>query len=364
MRNLWFAVLFISLGAAGQTAVTATITDSDSQTWNNGSWTATLVSPSGPAHGCTTATTVSGTMSGSGVLTGSLCDNSLVGPSGSTWRFTICPHASASCSQVSTPVSGATQNISSVLSGGVTAPRFAASFGAYGYADVEVATIPPPGATYYNVTTPAFRQWSGSAWATVGGAGGGCTAVGGAGTVQAATGTAGACQATTATDTGTTFTIVEPLSISGNTNAGFVSTIANGSTGTAAYVNLQLTDGITGSTFDWFVIGSGFTPSGIFTPSTAIFFADSSLTGGVGIYTGAAAPLNLGTNSVTGLTIDGTSHLTTILGGSLVGTLPIPGVDTPTPTASQAVCIKAAGPPISLGTCSTVVGAGGACTCS
>lgn len=171
MKNLWFAVLFISLGASGQTAITAQITDSDSQTWNAGTWTASLVSPSGPPQGCTTATTVSGTMSGSGVLTGSLCDNSLVGPSGSTWRFTICPHASANCSQVSTAVSGSTENLSSVLSAGVTAPRFAAAFGAFGYADVEVATIPPPGATYYNVTTPAFRQWNGSAWVTVGGGG-------------------------------------------------------------------------------------------------------------------------------------------------------------------------------------------------
>jgi hypothetical protein len=182
MKTRFLALLLaFPLPALAQTAVTAQITDSDSQTWNNGSWTATLVSPSGPPQGCTTATTVSGTMSGSGVLTGSLCDNSLVGPSGSTWRFTICPNASARCSQVSTAVSGSTENLSSLLSAGVTAPRFAASFGAYGYADVEVTPNPPPGATYYNVTTPAFRQWSGSAWAAVGGGGGGT--VGGSGTI-------------------------------------------------------------------------------------------------------------------------------------------------------------------------------------
>jgi hypothetical protein len=164
--------LLVSVGAFAQTAVTATITDSDSQTWNNGTWTASLVSPSGPPQGCTTATTVAGTMSGSGVITGSLCDNSLVGPSGSTWRFTICPNASANCSQVSTAVSGSTQNLSSVLSAGVTAPRFPATFGAHGYLDVEVSPTPQPGMTYYNVTTPAFRQWTGSAWASVGGGGG------------------------------------------------------------------------------------------------------------------------------------------------------------------------------------------------
>lgn len=231
MRRLYL-FLFLGLSASlhAQTSVTATITDSDSQTWNNGTWTASLVSPSGPPQGCTTATTVSGTMSGSGVITGSLCDNSLVGPSGSTWRFTICPNASAACSQVSTAVTGATQNLSSVLSAGVTAPRFTASFGAHGYLDVEVLPAPPAGGTYYNVTTPAFRQWTGSAWATLGsgssfitsltttGSSGaatvaagvlnipvyatGCIAIGTVGTVQAATGSGGLCQGTSITEPG------------------------------------------------------------------------------------------------------------------------------------------------------------------
>ena len=37
---------------------------------------------------------------------------------------------------------------------------------------------------------------------------------------------------------------------------------------------------------------------------------------------------------------------------------------TGTPTVGQAACIKAAGPPVVIGFCSTVVGAGGACTCN
>lgn len=205
MRRLClFLFLGFSASLHAQTAITAQITDSDSQTWNNGTWTASLVSPSGPPQGCTTATTVSGTMSSSGVITGSLCDNSLVGPSGSTWRFTICPNASAACSQVSTAVTGATQNLSTVLSAGATAPRFTASFGAHGYLDAEVLPAPPAGGTYYNVTTPAFRQWTGSAWATVGGGGGtgNCSAIGTVGTVQAATGSGGLCQGTSITEPG------------------------------------------------------------------------------------------------------------------------------------------------------------------
>jgi hypothetical protein len=39
-------------------------------------------------------------------------------------------------------------------------------------------------------------------------------------------------------------------------------------------------------------------------------------------------------------------------------------VTTATPTVGQAACVKAAGPPVVIGYCSTVVGAGGACTCN
>jgi hypothetical protein len=37
---------------------------------------------------------------------------------------------------------------------------------------------------------------------------------------------------------------------------------------------------------------------------------------------------------------------------------------TGTPTVGQAACIYAAGPPVVIGKCTSVVGAGGACTCA
>jgi hypothetical protein len=43
---------------------------------------------------------------------------------------------------------------------------------------------------------------------------------------------------------------------------------------------------------------------------------------------------------------------------------PIATVDTGSPTVGQAACIKSAGPPIQIGTCSTAVGSSGACTCN
>jgi hypothetical protein len=46
-----------------------------------------------------------------------------------------------------------------------------------------------------------------------------------------------------------------------------------------------------------------------------------------------------------------------------IGTAPVP-VTTASPTVGQAACIKSTGPPIVLGTCSTVVSSSGACTCN
>lgn len=342
MKRLLAFVLFLPLGALGQTAITATISDSDSIAWANGTWAATLVSPSGPPQGCTTATTVSGTMSGSGVITGSLCDNSLVGPSGSTWRFTLCPNASATCSQVSTAVSGATQNISSVLSAGVTAPRFAASFGAHGYADVEVLPSPPLGATYYNVTTPAFRQWTAGGWASIGGGGGGgCTAIGTVGVVQAASGTAGACEATPLVFDGTNLTSGNANIISNNNIgaiAGKLQLYANGGFSVITF-NGDLT-GI-GSLVNEYIAAGG---SG----DPAMYF-DTLATGNFNFRTPVAGVI---TNS---LSITPTAVVTS------AGVLP--SID-PAITVGQSVCVKAAGPPLVIGKCTSVVGAGGACTCT
>jgi hypothetical protein len=55
------------------------------------------------------------------------------------------------------------------------------------------------------------------------------------------------------------------------------------------------------------------------------------------------------------------------IAGSTVGPYSIaytPTITTGTPTVNQTACIKAAGPPVVIGYCSTVVGAGGACTCN
>src|ERR1017187_4439242 len=96
-------VLYLSVGwvAFGQfTSVTATITDTDGQTWNNGFWSATLYNPfpaNPPSYNGVPLTTsqinLSGTMSSSGVLTGTFSDNSLIAPTGTQWNITLCPNA-------------------------------------------------------------------------------------------------------------------------------------------------------------------------------------------------------------------------------------------------------------------------------
>jgi hypothetical protein len=58
-----------------------------------------------------------------------------------------------------------------------------------------------------------------------------------------------------------------------------------------------------------------------------------------------------------------TSGVLTVATSGTIANFPIPVVDNNTPTVGQVACIKAVGPPIQLGTCSTTP-TGGACTCN
>lgn len=184
--SLWLCVGFTAFGQF--TSVTATITDSDSQTWNNGHWSATLYNPfptNAPSINGTPLTNnqlnLSGSMNGSGTFTQSMADNSQVAPTGTQWVFTICPNASAQCSVVQTAVSGGSEDISSNLSSGLSQLRFPASPTAYGYLDSEISPTPRPGGGYFNVATLFTRVWTGFAWQNIGGSSGMTWPAGGAG---------------------------------------------------------------------------------------------------------------------------------------------------------------------------------------
>ena len=73
----------------------------------------------------------------------------------------------------------------------------------------------------------------------------------------------------------------------------------------------------------------------------------------------AAANLSNGTTGSGAVVLAASPTLTGVITN---GTNTVPNVGAP--TVGQAACIKAAGPPVVIGYCSTVVSAGGACTCN
>jgi hypothetical protein len=168
-------MLLLPLPLFGQTtAVTATITDSDATAWANGTFTVTFV-PNPTFSGqyqfngapMTTANKgpYQGVMNGSGAMAVTLPDNSFIAPSGTQWLFRLCPNASAVCTQITLPVTGASLNLTATFSAQVIPPRFAATGpGSYGYSDVEINVIPVPGGSYYSVTSNCTRVWSGSSF--------------------------------------------------------------------------------------------------------------------------------------------------------------------------------------------------------
>jgi hypothetical protein len=174
-----FAFLFFYAVFSFASTVTATITDTDGQTWNNGTWSAVLVSPRGyPTINGTpvpaSEQVINGTLSGSGALSGTFADTSTIDQAGATYTFTLYPNASVAPSVISgIAVVGSTVSLSATLSARVTLPRFPAGSYAYGYLDQEILPTPAPGASYYNVTMTCYRQFSLAGWTCGGGGGGG-----------------------------------------------------------------------------------------------------------------------------------------------------------------------------------------------
>ena len=171
------------------TTVTGTVTDTDGNAWAGGTWVAQFY-PTQAAPGLSGQGIFFGTLDGSGALSTTL---PLATPSGGSWQFTIKPNASSPAVSAIIAISGASQSISAQLSAAAIGPRFHAGPTAYGYADVEVILPVSTGQTYYNVTTPALKVWTGSAWAAVSG--------GGSGTVTSVSGTANQIDVATGTTT-------------------------------------------------------------------------------------------------------------------------------------------------------------------
>jgi hypothetical protein len=222
MRRFWILVVLILLcafPAHGQsTTVSGTITDSSSQTWNNGSLQFVLIpNPLYPTSvytwtGGTLSRVITGSLSGTGTYSVSIPSNSAITPTGSKWVLQVTPNATfASFSTAATTITGSTQTLNA------TPPAIFISWSnppgpaLSAYSDSEIGGTLVPGAEYFNTTTLLTRVWNGSAWNNQGaGSGGTCTSVGAAGVIQKSNG-AGGCLASSITDNGTTVATTEPL---------------------------------------------------------------------------------------------------------------------------------------------------------
>jgi len=171
------ALLFAgSLSFAQTTAVTATVVDTDGTAWANNSWKIQFVpNPSQPNIGVYNINgvpltpaqiTQTGVSDSSGVLSATVLTNSTISPSGSSWTLQVCPEANSKCGSIAFTATGGTLNLSSALTAEIPAPRFSATAGSYGYADIEAINQLIPGSTYYNVILQSQRYWFNGVWSS------------------------------------------------------------------------------------------------------------------------------------------------------------------------------------------------------
>lgn len=177
--SLALGMLLLSGAALAQTTlVTATVTDSDSTIWANGTWKVDFTANSANPYvtyyfnGVAIPSSMlhqSGSMNSSGVLSFTVDQNSDITPAGSSWTLTVCPDATSQCDTYNFTATGASMDLSTALTAAISAPRFKPVSGAYGYADVEAILALKKGSTYWNVTLNTQRCYTGSTWISCGG---------------------------------------------------------------------------------------------------------------------------------------------------------------------------------------------------
>lgn len=155
-------LLLYSLSIAAQTtAVTATVTDSQSVTWINAPYT---VKWSGEGHPSTTSgqfftTSFSGTTNASGQLSLTVTDVAYIVPINSKWQVCVAPATSSSTNWcVDIAITGASENISSQIAGIIQPPVITGAPLAKAYADSEVTGT--PGNLYFRLSDQEFRCYT------------------------------------------------------------------------------------------------------------------------------------------------------------------------------------------------------------
>jgi hypothetical protein len=179
---LGILLLVSSISFAQTTIVSGNTIDSDGTAWVGGSITAQFVpNPSQPniniyninGVALNPAITTQGpvTLGTSGSFSLTVYTNSAVSPAGSQWQFTICPLATYRCGILLLPVTGSTQDITTVITAVISAPRFPAVIGNYGYTDGEAILQLVPGSIYYNVIASCYRGYDAGTWSCIGSGG-------------------------------------------------------------------------------------------------------------------------------------------------------------------------------------------------
>ena len=170
---------------AQYTTVTATVVDSDSTVWANAPYTWSFqpgYNQSNPANysynGAALNSTYlsgSGAANGSGVISITTYQNTLLSPIPSSYNLTVCPLASTTCATINFSTSSGSVDVSSQVNAAITAPRFHPVSGSYGYNDGETIGQLVAGSTYWNVTSNSQECYSipAATWGSCGGGGGG-----------------------------------------------------------------------------------------------------------------------------------------------------------------------------------------------
>lgn len=163
MKALLLGLLCLVLCAgiqAQSTTTSATITDTDGQTWNYGTYSFVFQpSPANPIgqyywNGVpfSKSQTISGNLTSAGFFTQSVPSNTSINPSGSTWLATVCPAASAPCYAVTLTITGATQDLTTQLvPPGARVNLTNPPAGVTAYTDAEIVGA-KPGSFYFNIT--------------------------------------------------------------------------------------------------------------------------------------------------------------------------------------------------------------------
>lgn len=177
MKKLLSLCLFLvcALVQAQTTSVTATVSDSTSQAWINGTWTLTFVpNPANPniniynINGTPLSSSVinqKGTMDNSGALSFTTYKSNSISPYGSSWKLVVCPLANSLCGTYNFSTgSNSSMDLSSALTSIIPVPNFPAVANSYGYNDNEARLTLPIGGTYWNVISSCQRYYNGSYW--------------------------------------------------------------------------------------------------------------------------------------------------------------------------------------------------------